>query len=234
MGMIVSYNRGAQASKPHLAYGEDGQSFFTDFNSTLAKDPVVTKGGTVGEADASGLGSVVVIDQGGSIKTNNPGVIFRPADGNVFSGATRAITIFGANDTVNHHIGFTTSVSSNAEHLGFSVSSTGDGTDGAPPQTNTVTCRFDDGSTDSSVTLSSQELPDSYSATGFNEYRILVECEGDMVVAKYFINGTQVSEIRASNGAWAATGLFWTSNNSTTNSTHDLGLDWISCGSNVR
>tara|TARA_R100000654_G_scaffold19900_1_gene40391 strand:+ start:5314 stop:6021 length:708 start_codon:yes stop_codon:yes gene_type:complete len=235
MGMIVSYNRGAQASKPHLAYGEDGQSLFTDFNSTLAKDPVVTKDGTVADSQASALGSVVVLDQGGSLLSNNSGHCFRPADGVVFSGAARAISIFGANDTVNHDIGFSNNADANpAESIGFTLTSVGDGTDSSPAEATTVVCRYDDGSTDSSVTLASTQLPDSFSVEGFNEYRVLVECEGGAVVAKYFVNGTQVAEINKSGGAWAAAGLKWAVTNLTGSATHDIGVDWISLGSNVR
>ena len=228
----VVRNKGASFGLPHKFFGEDpekGSGIFSDFINTAEGGFVLT--GSPGLA-ARTHGTALLLDAADEIES---GAMFSPADANVsFAGASRTKIVFGAEDTTLQNIMFATdSTASPTEKLGFQLATSGDGTDSAPVEAVTVTCQFADGSVDSSVALSSTDLPDGFEATAYHTYAVLCEPrDGGGVVVSYFIDEKLVKEIsQADTSNWA--GLAWVQTNLTSTSTHDQAIDWISLGTNL-
>ena len=230
MSTIVTYNKGAQVTKPDEHYAQSGgTACFTDFNSATPDGFTNTGSAVIDGA----YGSSLYLNDADEIEYAGASELFKPRAGVDFAGKSRTKIVWGASDTTTQQIGFlASSVASPAEDIAFSIATSG--ATASPAMT--ITCRFDTGATDSSETLTAADLPDGFDVDAWHEYAILVETDSnDLVVAKYFIDGELVKTIKVSGvGDWAAAGLVWCQTNLTASSTHDQAIDWISLGSSYR
>lgn len=230
MATIVTYNRGAQVTRPHEAYAESGQSIFTEW--LKATDDLFTIGGTT--AAAPTYGSTLKLDATGVVTCAAASELFAPQASVNFAAKTRMKIVWGTNDVVSLKMAFqNNSTDSPTEAIGFNLALTG-GAAGSNEAV-TVSCSFDDGAADLSEVVSATELGGALSIDGWNDFSVLVDCDGSRVTAKYFINGKQVKEIaQAGFSTWATAGLTWCQTNLTSGSLHDPHIDWISIGSSIR
>jgi len=231
MATIVTYNRGAQVTRPHEAYADSGQSVFTDW--IVATDPMFTIAGTT--AAAPTYGSTLKLDATGVVSCSAASELFAPQANVNFAAKTRMKIVWGNTDSVSHKMGFQNAATNTpTEAIGFDLSLTG----GANTNNEkvVVNCSFDDGTTagDLSEVVSSEELGATLSLDDWNDFSVLVQCDASKVTAKYFINNKQVREISGGLADWATAGLIWCQTNLTGSSLHDPHIDWISIGSSIR
>lgn len=230
---IVTLNKGAQITKPSDYYGSDspdlGQGIFEDFLG--APDATLTT--TSSPAVVGTHGSALYLDAADEVETATLNA-FQPTAGESFAGAARVKIVHGTPMVTKQNILFgTDSTATPTERIGFELdtNTTGSGEF-------TVTCAFDDGTTDGSVTLAESELPggSEFAYDAYHVYSVVVDCDTlGKAVAKFYIDASLVKTIRESSaGAWAAAGMAWVQTNLTTSSTVDQAIDWISVGSSRR